>query len=140
MDGQHLKVMKSTAELRSHALTWDRLWHQSSLAVPSARANIVALWVETFAPEAEFRCFLVEQQGRPVAALPLVGKRFLSFVNAAKLPGNVWAASGDLLIDHEADVEPALEMIVAGLAELPWGVFVFEQIFVDGSRSGSCNE
>lgn len=128
MAGQHLRVMNSTAELRSQASSWDRLWQQSSLAAPSARANVVALWVDTFAPEAEFRCFLVEQQGRPVAALPLVGKRFLSVVNAAKLPCNMWAASGDLLIDHEADVESALEMIIGGLAELPWGVFVFEQI------------
>lgn len=128
MDELELRIIESTDELCAREQAWDQLWERSDVTTPSARARIVSLWVDCFAHGAMFRALLVEQQGRLVGALPLVGQRFLSTVKAGMLPSNVWAASGDLLIEPDTNIELVLDKMVSGFDLLPWGVFVFEQV------------
>lgn len=123
-----LQIIESADELRAREQAWDQLWEQSEVTAPSARARIVSLWVDSFAPGATFRALTVEQGGLLVGALPILGQRFLSQVKAGKLPCNVWAASGDLLIRPGVEVAQVMDKMVSGFKLLPWGLFAFEQI------------
>ncbi|MEH6588768.1 MAG: GNAT family N-acetyltransferase [Halioglobus sp.] len=128
MDQLELRVIESTDELCASEQAWDQLWQASDVTVPSARARIVSLWVESFSPGVTFRALTVECNGLMVGALPIAGQKFLSLLNAGMLPCNAWAASGDLLIRTDVEIEPVLDKMVSGIEMLPWRRFVFEQI------------
>ena len=128
LDELRLQLITSTDQLRSQSAAWDQLWQRSDVSMPSARAEIVSLWVDCFAPGAVFRALVVEQQGRFVGALPLVGQRFLRTLSAGRLPCNDWAASGELLLEPDIDRAAILDTMIAGLAVLPWKLFVFEHV------------
>lgn len=129
-----LHVIRSTHELRRVAERWDDLWLRSEVAAPSARAAMVALWVDHFVPHARFQAVVVEQDGRYVAALPLVMRSLHGVVNVAALPCNDWAASGDLLLDESSDVEVVLQMLVSALARIGGRLLWFEQVALEASR------
>lgn len=129
-----IRLLDTTSDLRACAAAWDRLWSESEVTSPSARAEIVSLWADTFAASTQFRALVVAQGERFVGALPLVGKRFLKSVIAGKLPCNDWAASGDLLLAEDCDREKILEMLVSAIPTLPWRVMVLEHIALDQPR------
>ena len=83
---------------------WDDLWQRSDVALPNARAELVAQWLETAAPRASVRALAVEQDGQFVAALPLLGGRIKRLLSVGRLPTNDWSWAGDLLVDPSADV------------------------------------
>jgi CelD/BcsL family acetyltransferase involved in cellulose biosynthesis len=112
--------IRSIAELRDVAARWDDLWWRSDVAMPAARAELVAQWVEQFAPRARFHALAVTDGQQFVAALPLVGRKIAPLVTAGDLPGNEWAPSGQLLVDPQADVDAVLNALVGGFGHLPW--------------------
>ena len=130
----HLGLIESTEAIRSAARAWDDLWDRSETTAPTARARLVALWVDHFRPGALFRGLTVAENGRLVAALPLVGRRFLRLIRAGTLPCNVWAASGDLLLDPEVDAARALDRLVSGISTLPWRCLVMEHVAYEQPR------
>jgi hypothetical protein len=123
-----LRVLSTAAELRACADAWDRLWFVSECSAPSARAEIVSLWLDSFAPLAAFRALVVEERGRFVAALPLLGRRFLKLLKTGQLPCGVWAAAGDLLLDEDCNQDTVLSVLVGGISELPWRMLVLERV------------
>jgi CelD/BcsL family acetyltransferase involved in cellulose biosynthesis len=129
-----VRVVESPRELRSLAAAWDDLWCRSEVRTPSARANLIALWAEHFLPHGRFRAVAVEQAGQLVAALPLVGQRVLRTVAVDALPCNDWAASGDLLLDPNADTDAALETLLMALAGIGRHVFHFERVAFETER------
>ena len=100
--GGQLRCLRSLDELRSASLAWDDLWYRSGTSAPIARAELVAQWVETFSPKAEFRALVVESEGQLVAALPLVGQSKAKLLRVGMLPRNEWLRCGDLLWDWSA--------------------------------------
>jgi len=126
--------LNSLDELRAAAGAWDDLWRRSDVAVPTARAELVAQWVEQFAPGARFRAVAVEDQGQWVAALPLVGRRIKRIIAAGTMPSNQWSASGELLLDPTADPEPVSSALVAGMRQLPWPVLWLDDTAVHSRR------
>ena len=80
--------LASIDDLRGAARAWDDLWWRSELTMPTIRAELIAQWVERFAPRAEFRALAVEVDGQWVAALPLVPHKLGRFVGAGVMPGN----------------------------------------------------
>jgi len=88
--------------------------------MPTARAELVAQWIEQFAPRAPFHALVVEDGGRWVAALPLVRARRCRLLSTAGLPTNEWSPGGELLLDAEADADAVLDVVMGGIRQLPW--------------------
>ncbi|MBN1911986.1 MAG: GNAT family N-acetyltransferase [Pirellulales bacterium] len=112
--------------LRREAEQWDALWQRSDVTIPTARAELVAQWVEWFAAEAKFRALLVRQEDRLVAALPLVGRRVGRLATVGGLTMNYWSPNGELLLDPEADAPAVLDRLLAGVRRLGWPLFRLE--------------
>lgn len=121
--------LNSLAELRSQATAWDDLWWRSEVTLPTARAELLALWVERFAPHAAFHALVVEDQGRWLAALPLVRKKIAGVFEVDALPAGVWSPGGELLWDatNGADEQVATTLVEA-IRQLPCQLLWFEDI------------
>lgn len=117
MSSLTIREINSVAELRAHAAAWDDLWLRSEVTIPLARAAFVAHWVETFAPQASFRAVVVEQDGRFVAALPLVVRRVKRLLKVHTLPNNHWATNGELLLDPTGDYDRVLDFLLKYLGK-----------------------
>ena len=111
--------LHSIDALVSAAADYNDLWRRSEVALPAARAESLAAWLERFAPRACFELLVVADAGRFVAALPLVERRIKGLVPAACLPVSPWWTSGELLVDDAADRAAALDCLVAGFGRLP---------------------
>jgi len=126
--------LDSIEQLRDASTLWDELWDRSDVTLPTARAELVAQWVEQFAPRAGFRALVVEDQGRWVAALPLVPRTLGRMIPAGGMPSNEWSDSGELLLDPRARVNAALDVLVAGFAELPWQLLWLDDVVAEAPR------
>ncbi len=127
-----LFVIDSLVELRRRAGAWDDLWWRSPSAIPTHRAELVAQWVEQFAPGKPLAALCVEDDGQLVAALPLTNQHKLKMMGAPA--ANCWSDSGELLIDAHADARRAVEMIVHGLRCTPWAMLMVDG--VNAARPG----
>ena len=77
----HTIHLTSVADLRAEAAAWDDLWQRSDVSLPLVRAELLAQWVEHFAPRADFHA---AGRRRPVAlgrrvAAGLVSRRATDF-------------------------------------------------------------
>jgi CelD/BcsL family acetyltransferase involved in cellulose biosynthesis len=126
--------LDSVAEIRGAAAAWDDLWWRSDVAWPIARAELVAQWIEQFAPQSPLLCLAVEDQGQWVAALPLVCTPRWRVLKSGTLPGNEWSPSGDLLLDPDADAEVVLDVLLGRLRKSPWPLLWFDGIPVASPR------
>jgi CelD/BcsL family acetyltransferase involved in cellulose biosynthesis len=120
--------LTSITELRDSAALWDDLWWRSHATRPTARAEIVAQWIEQFAPQAQFQAWVVEEQGTWLAAIPLIRVVRGHVLGTGALPGNEWSPAGDLLLDADADVNAVMDILTAVLRETPWSLLWFEGI------------
>jgi len=137
-------VATAIAELSTHQLnslealldqadSWDHLWSESGVALPTLRAKQLHLWLEHFAPSAVVRVPCVTVDGQLVAALPLVQRRVHGLMPMGTLPVNEWSMSGDLLLaDHAADEH--LDTLVSSLKQLPWQVLLLEGVCLESPR------
>lgn len=122
-----LLTYKSLGQLRADAQRWDDLWWRSDVTLPTARAELVAQWVEHFALRRRFAAMAVEDEGRLVAAIPFVAAEFGGMF-AGALPKNCWSDGGELLIDGKACSDDALHCLAEGLRELPWALYTCEGV------------
>ena len=120
MSRLELVQLKSIAELRGVAAAWDDLWARSDCQLPTARAEMIAQWLEEFAPHARIVALVVTDGDRLLAALPLVAERLKRVVTVANLTGNAWSPCGELLVDRQGDVDATLARLLDGIATLPW--------------------
>ena len=131
MQTMTVREIRSAAELRAHAAAWDDLWDRSEAKAPMARAAFVAHWIEFFAPNSQFRAVVVEQEGRFIAALPLVVERVKHVLKVLMLPSNHWASNGDLLLDPSIDQDAALDVLLAALSRRSQPLFWFDRVAYD---------
>jgi CelD/BcsL family acetyltransferase involved in cellulose biosynthesis len=124
----------SIDQLRAAAASWDDLWRRSDATLPTLRAELVAQWLEHFAPQNDFRALVVENQGQAVAALPLFGRKLAGLVPAVGMPSNEWSSCGDLLLDPTADADAAVDLLVAALRRLPWPLAWFDEAPLETRR------
>jgi CelD/BcsL family acetyltransferase involved in cellulose biosynthesis len=117
--------------LRAAAPAWDDLWCRSSVALPTLRAELIAQWVEQFGPGTELCALVVEEGDQWVAALPLLGRRLAGVISAGSLPTNQWSSRGELLLDGDAEVDAAMDALVAALGELPWQLLWLDDVPLD---------
>ena len=126
--------LTSVEELRGAATDWDDLWWRSETALPTARAEMLAQWVEQFKPQAGFHVLAVADEKRWVAALPLVSGRVGWLIPAGCLPSNPWAPCGELLLDAAADSNAALDVLLTAAGELPWQLLWLNEAVPEAPR------
>jgi CelD/BcsL family acetyltransferase involved in cellulose biosynthesis len=123
-----LAQLDSHAALRCAAEDWDDLWRRSEATLPGLRAELLAQWLEHFAPGKAFRALVVADAQRWLAALPLVSRRVGGWLWAGGLPINDWANAGDMLLDPAAPAEEVLELLVSALGQLPWRLLWLDEV------------
>ena len=128
-----LVQLNSAADIRSAASQWDDLWDRSKVTVPVARAEFVAHWIERCAPGLKVRALAVEQDGRFVAALPLIGGRLKRVMSVGKLPCSNWSWAGDLLLDPASD-SAGLEVLLTGIRRLGWPLIWIDDAHFDATH------
>ncbi len=126
--------LKSTTDLREAASQWDDLWRRSSVTTPTARAELVAQWIEQFARDKEFHAIAVEDDRQWLALLPLVGTRVKRFLTAGTLCGGSWVPGGSFLLDEAAAAEDVLDLLVQGIRELPWQLLWLDHAAISSAR------
>ena len=111
------KLIRSTHELLEIEEAWDLLWQQSDSCSALTRCNPLAIWLEHFAANREFRAVTVWEGTQLVAALPLVLRRKKG-VKVAELPNNSWSCSGDLLLLEDCHQIKALDALIEGMNQI----------------------
>jgi CelD/BcsL family acetyltransferase involved in cellulose biosynthesis len=127
-----IRKLRSINEFRAMAGAWDDLWARSSCHEPMARAAFVAHWVESFAPRTPFCAVTVEDDGRLVAAIPMLERRLKGVFKVFALPTNHWATNGDLLLDPAVDAAQTLDALVAALGDDGPPMLWFDRVPYDG--------
>ncbi len=128
MSGLCVERLASADEIRGVAPAWDALWQQSHVTLPTARAELVAQWIEHFAPHAQVQAIVVRDGARLVAAIPFVGRRLRGILSVGDLTSNDWSPNGELLLDPKAETEAALAALVRSLPHLPWPLLWLELV------------
>jgi len=123
-----LRRFDSIRQIRGAASAWDRLWQRSEVTLPTARAELVAEWLEHFAPRSALQVLAVEEDGELAAALPLVGRRERGLLPVGDLTWNYWSPNGELLLDPACDVESVSEVLAAAIGRLPWPLLWLELV------------
>ncbi len=101
--------------MRAQGAEWDALWQRSGVTHVTARAELVAQWVERFAPRQAFQAIVVRREGQFVAALPLISRAKRRVFSILDVPGNEWSAAGQLLIDAASDPSDTLPPLLTQL-------------------------
>jgi CelD/BcsL family acetyltransferase involved in cellulose biosynthesis len=120
--------LTSIVELCAAAPEWDDLWQRSDCTSPLARAETVAHWLEHFAPHDRFRAIVVEENGRWLAALPLIERKAGGVLRAGVLPCNEWPSGATLLWDVSSQMREVGCTMTAALARLPWQLVSLEAV------------
>ncbi|HEY3447948.1 MAG TPA: GNAT family N-acetyltransferase [Myxococcales bacterium] len=84
------------------APAWDAALEQARRPEPFYRHHFLSAWLDHFAPEERLRVFVAREQGRLVAALPLVEDRPRFYgvkVRRLRAPANVHSNRFDLLLE-----------------------------------------
>ena len=129
-----LRQLVSTAELRAVAPAWDDLWHRGEVSLPTARAELVAQWIEWFASESRLSILTVSEDDKMLAALPLVGRRLRRVLTVGDMTMNYWSPNGELLLDPVVDPEPVLDLLVEGMNRAPWPLLWFDMVPAETPR------
>jgi len=131
MGSLRLRWIESVEQLRASAAAWDDLWRRSGTTIPTARAELVALWLEHFAPGAAFRAPVVEDGERMIAAAPLVERRACRVIRYGGLTSNYWSPNANLLVDPAAEIDTVAETLVSGIESLDWPLLRLDLVPID---------
>lgn len=115
-----LRKLDSVESIRAVAAAWDSLWQRSGVTMPTARAELVAQWLEHFAPGRVAQALVVEHDGKFLAALPLAARRIRRLITVGDVTWNEWSPSGELLLDPHCEAEAVLGRLLDGLTRLDW--------------------
>lgn len=126
-----LRKLDSVESIRAAAAAWDSLWQRSGVTLPTARAELVAQWLEHFAPSRAAQALVVEQNGEFLAALPLAGRRIRRLITVGDVTWNEWSPSGELLLDPHCEAEAVLGRLLDGLTHLDWPLLWFDLAPID---------
>ncbi len=134
MSHPQVQILHGVAQLQAAAAAWDDLWWRSAVTRPTVRAELLAQWLEHFAPQADFCALVVEDQGQWVAALPLVRIAGCGRFGAVGIPSNEWSTSGDLLLANSQAVDGVLDALVAAMGKLPYPLLWLDDVPLESRR------
>lgn len=126
-----VRTFSSVAELRKLADPWDELWQNSDVTDPTARAELLAIWLEHFAAKRPIRAIVVEENGRFMAALLLVEQRVRRLLKTGHIPSNGWALGGGFLVRQDVNASAAVDLLVRQMQQLRWPLLWFECVRLD---------
>jgi CelD/BcsL family acetyltransferase involved in cellulose biosynthesis len=127
--GPQVVWINSIEELRSVAGDWDDLWLRSDVTSPTARAAIVAHWVQSFTPGSGFHAVVVKDEDRFVAALRLVRTKVLRVLSANAIVANGWfPTGGGLLLDRERATDDVVDSLLGAIASLPHQLLWLDEV------------
>lgn len=126
-----LRITESVAEFRRLAPAWDALWQRSPLASLLFRAEMIAGWLEQFAPGQRMAALTVCEGDQLLAGLVLVERRRWRVVRVGDLTTNAWSPTGELLVDPAAARPAVFELLADGVRRLPWPLLCLETVPVD---------
>jgi Acetyltransferase (GNAT) domain len=122
------RIISGIDELRAQASAWDELWMASDVTDPTARAELIAQWMECFGKGSRFVAAIVEDDGQLVAALPLYEQKIRGVVRGGYVPANAWAHGGGLLVRDQGTARRSLNLLVQKMDQLPWPVVWLERV------------
>lgn len=123
----HVEILFTVDELLGRTSSWDELWRESDVAVPTARAEHVAIWLRQFAAGVPFRCLTLYDGARLLAVWPLVQTRAKGLLPVGAAAGNCWSAAGQLMIGRSA-TNGGLDLLAASIERLPWPLLQIEGV------------
>lgn len=125
--------LKSLDDLRAHSAAWDRLWLRSDVTIPTPQAALLEQWLVQFDAAAKFEAIVIEQDGKLLAALPLIKSRLRGLLPAATMPSNHWTPAGDLLVDPEATDE-VFDLLADAISASSWSLLWLDFAIIDAVR------
>jgi hypothetical protein len=128
------KWIRSIDELRASAIQWDDLWQRSEITTPMARAEMLAQWLEHFAPGKIIQIQVLQDKKKWIAALPLKKTKVRHLISAAGLCGSTWIPCGCLLADASMDLANIMDALVSELPGLPWPLVWLQGVALDSLR------
>lgn len=126
--GLQTTLLNSPDQLRARAAAWDRLWEASDVTMPTARAELAALWSGQFASSSELTAVCVEEKGEMLAALPLIGRPVAGPLHVGDLTSNFWSANGDFLLHLSVGGEEQVDAVTSTLDQLSWPLLWLEAV------------
>jgi CelD/BcsL family acetyltransferase involved in cellulose biosynthesis len=133
--GPRVAWINSVDELRSCAQDWDDLWDRSEVTLPTGRAELLAQWIESFAPHSDFRAVVVKDGNRLAAALPLLSTRLYRLLSASAVPANAWLPTGGtLLLDRNLATPQVMDLLLDAIASLPQQVLWLDEVALEQPR------
>lgn len=126
--------IQNVAQLRAAAGGWDNLWQRSDVAVPTARAELLAQWLERFTPRKRLRAATVADGGQLVAALPLVSGYLKGALPVGLQPSNPWSPCGDLFLDPQCNVPHAIDCLLRQINRLSWPLIWLDAVSSESAR------
>ncbi len=111
-DERTVTIIESIDQLRDMAPAWDDLWSRSDAKCPTFLAENVAMFCETFGHAQRFLAILVSENGRLVAALPMVKKRLRKILPSMERLQNEWAPGCEWMIDPACDNEAVADLVI----------------------------
>lgn len=97
---------RGTSRLLEHREAWDDLWQRSAVTVPTARAESVASYAQTFSSADSLQSIVVREDSAIIAAVPLVPHRRAGFLHCLGLPHNDWTTGAAPLVDRRLIEQP----------------------------------
>jgi hypothetical protein len=126
--------LTSVGELRDAARYWDDLWWRSEITTPTARAELLALWLEQFAPKTAVEIIVLQSGETWVAALPLRRTKVRHVLDAVELCGSTWISGGCLLADSSMDLDSIMDSLVYSLRTIPYQLLWLEGVALSSAR------
>lgn len=125
------RFLRGLEELRPLAAQWNDLWHRSDARQPTAMWEGLESWIAAFGTAEEAHAVVVEQDGRLLAAMPLIRSYTGGVLPTYRLPVNCWANSSDLMLDPAEDTEALLDALVACLEESQVALLSLDEVLID---------
>ena len=127
----HTDRIDTIDQLRAIAPEWNELWQRSRATSALHRAESLLSFLEHFSMDGRLYVFTVRENGRLLAALPIVETRRFLKLAVVGLPINEWSLPGTLLLDAEADPQPILLTLLDELSRSGFWLVRLDQIDVD---------
>ena len=112
------RVIESIDALQNLSAAWDDLWSRSECRLPNHRCQPLAMFLQSWYPDARLKIPTVWRDDRLLAALPLVVTRRHGVIPIAQRPGNEWFQIPEFLIDRGSDRSAIMRRLLRSTARL----------------------
>ncbi|MGD9126675.1 MAG: GNAT family N-acetyltransferase [Planctomycetia bacterium] len=124
----HADCFHTIDELRAITPAWNDLWQRSEPTSAVHRAESLLSFLEHFENGQRLDVFVVREDDRLLAAMPIVESQRLVGLSCGGLPGNEWSQPGTLLLDRDADSQSVLKTLLDMIQRSDFSLIRLDQI------------